>query len=187
MGFWGVFYIGKVKEREFVIWGCLVCGKVLVFKAVFGRRFEMGFFSTILGFCGFGFGISIGLVAGYFLFIYFQPIDVEVPLYLSVSFWMFLCMYGHVLWKIFGLVCVVLIKIVTFFFLVYLVIGCSYRFKKNIFDAVLGWWESKTKWKKKKWSPNTYEYMVWLLLFANVGDLVWSFVLVFYCLENGCD
>lgn len=39
----------------------------------------MGFFSTILGFCGFGFGISIGLVAGYFLFIYFQPIDVEDP------------------------------------------------------------------------------------------------------------
>ncbi|KAK7860943.1 synaptotagmin-1 [Quercus suber] len=39
----------------------------------------MGFFSTILGFCGFGFGISIGLVAGYFLFIYFQPINVEDP------------------------------------------------------------------------------------------------------------
>ena len=71
-----------------MIWGCLVCGKVLVFKLFFfffGRRFDMGFFSTILGFCGFGFGISIGLVAGYFLFIYFQPIDVEVPLYLSVS------------------------------------------------------------------------------------------------------
>ena len=30
----------------------------------------MGFFSTILGFCGFGFGISIGLVAGYFPSIY---------------------------------------------------------------------------------------------------------------------
>ncbi|KAJ7967164.1 synaptotagmin-2-like [Quillaja saponaria] len=39
----------------------------------------MGFFSTILGFCGFGIGISIGLVAGYFLFIYFQPIDVQEP------------------------------------------------------------------------------------------------------------
>ncbi|XP_059450337.1 synaptotagmin-1-like [Corylus avellana] len=39
----------------------------------------MGFFSTIFGFCGFGFGISIGLVAGYFLFIYFQPSDVQDP------------------------------------------------------------------------------------------------------------
>lgn len=127
-GFEEFSILGKWKRGNLWSGVCLVCGKVLVFKAVFGRRFEMGFFSTILGFCGFGFGISIGLVAGYFLFIYFQPIDVEVPLYLSVSFWMFLCMYGHVLWKIFGLVCVVLIKIVTFFFLVYLVIGCSYRF-----------------------------------------------------------
>ncbi|PON89993.1 Synaptotagmin-like mitochondrial-lipid-binding domain containing protein [Trema orientale] len=39
----------------------------------------MGFFSTVLGFCGFGVGISIGLVAGYFLFIYFQPSDVKDP------------------------------------------------------------------------------------------------------------
>ncbi|XP_041015936.1 synaptotagmin-1-like [Juglans microcarpa x Juglans regia] len=39
----------------------------------------MGFFSTILGFCGFGVGISIGLVAGYFFFIYFQPSDVKDP------------------------------------------------------------------------------------------------------------
>ena len=54
-----------------MIWGCLICGKVLVFKLFFfRRRFEMGFFSTILGFCGFGFGISIGLVAGYFPSIY---------------------------------------------------------------------------------------------------------------------
>ncbi|KAH7518420.1 hypothetical protein FEM48_Zijuj09G0169700 [Ziziphus jujuba var. spinosa] len=39
----------------------------------------MGFFSTVLGFCGFGVGISIGVVAGYFLFIYFQPTDVKDP------------------------------------------------------------------------------------------------------------
>ncbi|RZB79336.1 Synaptotagmin-1 isoform B [Glycine soja] len=39
----------------------------------------MGFFGTILGFLGFGVGISIGLVAGYFLFIYFQPTNVEDP------------------------------------------------------------------------------------------------------------
>ncbi|CAJ1933725.1 unnamed protein product [Sphenostylis stenocarpa] len=42
-------------------------------------RLEMGFFSTILGFFGFGVGVSIGLVAGYFLFIYFQPTNVEDP------------------------------------------------------------------------------------------------------------
>lgn len=40
---------------------------------------EMGFFSTILGCCGFGIGISIGVVVGYFLFIYFQPTDVKNP------------------------------------------------------------------------------------------------------------
>ncbi|XP_045819629.1 synaptotagmin-1-like [Trifolium pratense] len=39
----------------------------------------MGFFSTILGFFGFGVGISIGLILGYFLFIYFQPTDVKDP------------------------------------------------------------------------------------------------------------
>ncbi|MED6184819.1 Arf guanine nucleotide exchange factor syt1 [Stylosanthes scabra] len=39
----------------------------------------MGFFGTILGFFGFGVGITIGLIAGYFLFIYFQPIDVKDP------------------------------------------------------------------------------------------------------------
>lgn len=42
------------------------------------RDCEMGFFSTIFGFCGFGLGISIGLVAGYFLFIYVQSSDVQV-------------------------------------------------------------------------------------------------------------
>ncbi|KAK9271199.1 hypothetical protein L1049_026789 [Liquidambar formosana] len=39
----------------------------------------MGFVSTILGFCGFGVGISIGLVIGYYLFIYFTPTDVKNP------------------------------------------------------------------------------------------------------------
>ncbi|TKY75495.1 Synaptotagmin-1 protein [Spatholobus suberectus] len=39
----------------------------------------MGFFSTIFGFFGFGIGISIGLVVGYFLFIYVQPTDVKDP------------------------------------------------------------------------------------------------------------
>lgn len=38
----------------------------------------MGFISTIMGFCGFGVGISAGLVIGYYMFIYFQPTDVKV-------------------------------------------------------------------------------------------------------------
>lgn len=50
----------------------------------------MGFFSTVLGFCGFGVGISIGLVAGYFLFIYFQPTDAKV---LSFSSFLDLSVY----------------------------------------------------------------------------------------------
>ena len=192
-GKWGFEEFSKLgKRKRGNLWSGVVwfVGKFWFLSFfLFGRRFEMGFFSTILGFCGFGFGISIGLVASYFLFIYFQPIDVEVPLYLSVSLWMFFCMYGHVLRKIYGLVCVVLIKIITFFFwcIWLLVAVIDLKKKKKILDAVLGWWESKTKWKKKKWSPNAYEYMVWLLLFDNVGALVWSFVLVCCCLENGCD
>ncbi|KAJ4805622.1 Calcium-dependent lipid-binding (CaLB domain) family protein [Rhynchospora pubera] len=39
----------------------------------------MGFFSSILSFFGFGIGISIGVVIGYYLFIYFQPTDVKDP------------------------------------------------------------------------------------------------------------
>ncbi|XP_077220174.1 synaptotagmin-2-like [Tasmannia lanceolata] len=40
----------------------------------------MGFFSFLLGFWGFGVGISFGLVIGYFLFIYYQPNDVKDPI-----------------------------------------------------------------------------------------------------------
>jgi Ca2+-dependent lipid-binding protein len=39
----------------------------------------MGFISTILGFTGFGVGVSAGLTLGYFLFIYTQPSDVKDP------------------------------------------------------------------------------------------------------------
>lgn len=39
----------------------------------------MGFFSTVLGFFGFGVGVTMGLVIGYFLFVYFQPTDVKDP------------------------------------------------------------------------------------------------------------
>lgn len=42
----------------------------------------MGVLSTLLGFCGFGVGVWGGIVIGYFLFIYFQPTDVKVPLIL---------------------------------------------------------------------------------------------------------
>lgn len=40
----------------------------------------MGFVSSILGFFGFGFGVTGGLVIGYYLFIYFQPSDVKDPI-----------------------------------------------------------------------------------------------------------
>ncbi|KAL3514786.1 hypothetical protein ACH5RR_027503 [Cinchona calisaya] len=39
----------------------------------------MGIISTIMGVFGFGIGITVGLVIGYFLFIYFQPTDVKDP------------------------------------------------------------------------------------------------------------
>ncbi|XP_074279089.1 synaptotagmin-1-like [Silene latifolia] len=39
----------------------------------------MGIVSTIMGFCGFGFGTSFGLVLGYYFFFYFQSSDVKDP------------------------------------------------------------------------------------------------------------
>ncbi|KAK3003013.1 hypothetical protein RJ639_020070 [Escallonia herrerae] len=39
----------------------------------------MGVISTVLGFTGFGVGISTGLAIGYLFFIYFQPTDVKDP------------------------------------------------------------------------------------------------------------
>ncbi|CAL0328679.1 unnamed protein product [Lupinus luteus] len=39
----------------------------------------MGFFSTIASFVGFGIGTTLGLVIGYYLFIYFQTTDVKDP------------------------------------------------------------------------------------------------------------
>lgn len=42
--------------------------------------FVMGFVSSILGLFGFGVGISIGLLVGYFFFIYFESSDVKVSL-----------------------------------------------------------------------------------------------------------
>ncbi|XP_047319573.1 synaptotagmin-2-like [Impatiens glandulifera] len=39
----------------------------------------MPFVSTLMGFTGFGVGVSAGLMIGYYFFIYFQPTDVEDP------------------------------------------------------------------------------------------------------------
>ncbi|XP_011083585.1 synaptotagmin-2 [Sesamum indicum] len=39
----------------------------------------MGIISTVLGVFGFGIGVAIGFVIGYFLFIYYQPTDVKDP------------------------------------------------------------------------------------------------------------
>lgn len=38
----------------------------------------MGFVSSLFGIIGFGIGIPIGLLLGYFIFIYFEPGDVNV-------------------------------------------------------------------------------------------------------------
>jgi hypothetical protein len=47
--------------------------------------FIMGIVSTMLGVVGFGWGLSLGLVVGYFVFIYFQPNDVKDPIVKSVA------------------------------------------------------------------------------------------------------
>lgn len=44
----------------------------------FENRLDMGIISTIMGVFGFGIGVTIGLVIGYFLFVYYQPTDVKV-------------------------------------------------------------------------------------------------------------
>lgn len=38
----------------------------------------MGLFATVLSFLGFGWGIGVGLLIGYFLFVYSLPSKVEV-------------------------------------------------------------------------------------------------------------
>ncbi|KAL3701334.1 hypothetical protein R1sor_019356 [Riccia sorocarpa] len=45
----------------------------------------MGIVSTILGLVGFGWGVGIGLLVGYFIFIYSQPVDVKDPLVRPLS------------------------------------------------------------------------------------------------------
>ncbi|KAH8961658.1 hypothetical protein BDL97_05G060600 [Sphagnum fallax] len=40
----------------------------------------MGFVTTVLGLVGFGWGFALGLVLGYFIFIYLQPNDVKDPI-----------------------------------------------------------------------------------------------------------
>ena len=42
----------------------------------------MGFFTTLLSFIGFGLGIPTRLVIGYFMFIYFEPSEVQVGIWL---------------------------------------------------------------------------------------------------------
>lgn len=41
----------------------------------------MGIISTITGVFGFGIGIAIGLVIGYFLFVYLESADVKVSIF----------------------------------------------------------------------------------------------------------
>lgn len=60
-----------------------------IFLGWFGDKLGMGIISTILGVFGFGIGISIGLVIGYFLFIYSQPTDVKVCFFFSALLFMF--------------------------------------------------------------------------------------------------
>ncbi len=43
---------------------------------------RMGIVTTVLGLVGFGWGFALGLVLGYFIFIYLQPNDVKVLLLL---------------------------------------------------------------------------------------------------------
>ncbi|KAL2650353.1 hypothetical protein R1flu_018481 [Riccia fluitans] len=55
------------------------------FGKLFILRNGMGIVSTVLGLVGFGWGIGIGVIAGYFMFIYSQPVDVKDPLVRPLS------------------------------------------------------------------------------------------------------
>lgn len=65
----------------------------------------MGFFSTIFGFCGFGVGISMGLMIGYYLFIYFQPSDVKAKFFIFM-FLAFNCFVLHFSYLFLWIACV---------------------------------------------------------------------------------
>lgn len=74
-------YCGKQVKGSFSFLS-LLFGRISLRRVDFrrsDRRSEMGFVSAVMGFFGFGVGISIGLVIGYYLFIYFQPSDVKDP------------------------------------------------------------------------------------------------------------
>jgi hypothetical protein len=45
----------------------------------------MGFLGSLLGIIGFGIGIPVGLLLGFFLFIYVEPGDVEVIVIIPVT------------------------------------------------------------------------------------------------------
>ncbi|KAJ4783763.1 Calcium-dependent lipid-binding (CaLB domain) family protein [Rhynchospora pubera] len=52
-------------------------GRLRFGQSVQLQRIKMGVISTVLGFTGFGIGVTAGVVIGYYLFIYFQPTDVK--------------------------------------------------------------------------------------------------------------
>ena len=56
---------------------------------------------TIVGFFGFGVGITIGVVIGYFLFIYFQPTDVKVSALFLLSLVSFVFILSNCTYLIF--------------------------------------------------------------------------------------
>ena len=60
-------------------------------------------------------------------------------------------MYGHVLRKIYGLVCVVLIKIITFFFwCIWLLVAVIDLKKKKNFGCCVGLMRKQNKVKEKE-------------------------------------
>jgi hypothetical protein len=77
----------------------------------------MGVISTILGFSGFGIGVSAGVVIGYYLFIYFQPSDVKVNLIYPHYLIVFMFFHSHFLASLLYIVaaCVFLFIILTIF------------------------------------------------------------------------
>ena len=124
-------------KRKFVIWGCLVCGKVLVF------RLDLRWVSSVL------YWVFVDLELGFLLVLLLAISSSSISnppmlrsLFFSISlnvFYVCMDMYTerYLYWF------VLYYQMVTF-------IGWSYSFFfVFVFDALLGWWESNESRKKR--------------------------------------
>lgn len=121
----------------------------------------MGIVSTIFGVFGFGFGASIGLVIGYFMFIYTQPTDVKVSFPSPASLFTWFYVFTFDLYE--DYLCLKFFHI--FYFILFFCAACYLFFDTTVeFDNVgiadgfailvsisLYWFEGRVKFQHFFW------------------------------------